>query len=70
MNARIDKVRCFVCDLRRIWRNLRHEKVARWTIVVHVVYLVTTAISPTGWAHGAAALVCAGFLLLELVADR
>lgn len=38
MNSSIHKIRCFKCDLKRVWNNLRHGKVAKWTLIVHIVY--------------------------------
>lgn len=51
--------------LTRIWVNLNHAKVAKWTLIVHIVYYVhaTTHSSGMAWVTSAA---CAVALLIEL----
>lgn len=67
MNARIDRIRCWTCDLKRAWRNLKHAKVARWTVLVHIVYYVHAATDAHG-LHIITAALCALALAVELFA--
>lgn len=69
MNPNPHKIRCYVCDLKRIWKGLRHEKVARWTLIVHVIYYAHSAMGATG-LHALTALACGLFLVLELFSER
>lgn len=65
MNARKDKIRCFVCDLRRVWHNMKHGKVAKWTLVVHFVYYGHATFSESGW-HIVTSAACAAAILFDL----
>lgn len=65
MNANVHKIRCWWCDLKRVWASLKHAKVARWTLIVHIVYYGHAATDAHGW-HIVTAVACAAFLLLEL----
>lgn len=67
MNYDPHKIRCFVCDLKKIWHNLNHRKVARWTVIVHIIYYGHAAFDAQG-GHLVTAILCAAALLLELVA--
>lgn len=60
------KIRCTWCDFKRIWRNLRHLKVARWTLVVHIIYYFHAAIDAHG-GHFITAALCGVALVFELV---
>ena len=65
MNPNPHRIRCWICDLKNAWRNLRHAKVARWTLVVHILYYTHAATDAHGW-HIVTAAACAAFLFLEL----
>lgn len=69
MNPNPHNIRCFLCDLRKAWQGLRREKVARWTICVHVVYFAQVAAKGDG-AMQVTAIACALILSLELFADH
>lgn len=68
MNADPHKIRCFVCDLKKVWRNLKHGKVARWTLVVHFLYYSHAATDAHGW-HFITAAACAAALIFEMFGE-
>lgn len=51
--------------LARIWVNLNHAKVAKWTLIVHIVYYAHATTHETGWAIATSA-ACALALAIEL----
>ncbi len=59
--------RCWLCDLKHVFSNLKHHKVARWTVIVHIVYYIHAATDAHG-IHLYTAALCAAFLILELFA--
>ena len=67
MNPRLDKIRCFRCDLKRVWNNLRHGKVAKWTLIVHIIYYVESATHYNGLTMflSAACAIALAFDLFE-----
>lgn len=69
MNARLERIRCFKCDMKKVWRNLSHGKVAKWTLIVHFIYYVHA----TGTLHGGhmiTSAACAAAILIDLFYDN
>lgn len=69
MNVDPHKVRCFVCDFKKAWRNLKHGHVAKWTLLVHIVYYVHATGSLHGW-HMALSCACAIALVIDFLSDN
>lgn len=65
MNANPHKIRCFMCDLKRAWGNLKHGKVAKWTLIVHFVYYAHATGAEHGW-HVITSAACAVAILADL----
>lgn len=66
MNPHLHKIRCFKCDLRKVWNNLHHGKVAKWTLLVHFTYYIVAIGHESGAALITSAM-CAVAILFDLL---
>lgn len=63
-------------DLRKVWARLQHEKVAKWTIIIHIVYYGHASAAHfwpafnTSGAHLLTSAACAVILSLELISSK
>lgn len=63
-------------DLRKVWSRLQHEKVAKWTLMIHIIYYGHASIAhylpsfdlPS--VHLFTSAACAVILTLELVSTK
>ena len=63
------KIRCFVCDVKHAWANIKHGKVAKWTLIVHLIYYVHATWAESG-LHIVTSAACAVALVFDLFYDE
>jgi len=65
-------MKSFIKDFASAWTRVRHEKVAKWTLIVHIIYYGHASLAQwlpwlnTHMAHFVTSAVCGIFLTWEL----